>query len=145
MTVAVIGAIGQAKGYDMLLACAEDAAARNLPLRFVVVGFTTDDTPLLRTGRVFITGPYKAPDAAALVASVGADIAFLPSVWPETWCFALTDAWDGGLDAVVFDLGTPAERVRRTGRGAVLPLGLPPAAVNDALLNPQILAGRSAW
>jgi GT2 family glycosyltransferase/glycosyltransferase involved in cell wall biosynthesis len=145
MTIAVIGAIGQAKGYDMLLACAEDAAARNLPLRFVVVGFTSEDTPLMRTGRIFITGPYKAPDAAALVASVGADIAFLPSIWPETWCFALTDAWDGGLDAVVFDLGTPAERVRRTGRGVVLPLGLPPAAVNDALLNPQTLACRSAW
>jgi hypothetical protein len=47
------------------------------------------------------------------------------------------------LDAVVFDIGTPAERVRRTGRGWVLPLGLPPGRVNDALLNHQTLACRS--
>jgi GT2 family glycosyltransferase/glycosyltransferase involved in cell wall biosynthesis len=143
-TIAVIGAISQAKGYDVLLACARDAAARRLKLRFVVVGFTLDDTPLLETGHVFVTGQYQPEEAAALIASTGADIAFLPSIWPETWCYALSDAWDGGLDAVVFDIGTPAERVRRTGRGVVLPLGLPPGAVNDTLLNPQILACRSS-
>jgi hypothetical protein len=36
---------------------------------------------------------------------------------------------------VVFDIGTPAERIRSAGRGWLLPLGLPPAAVNDALLS----------
>jgi hypothetical protein len=44
---------------------------------------------------------------------------------------------------VVFDIGAPAERVRQTGRGWVLPLGLPPGAVNDALLRLPDLAGRS--
>jgi len=141
--VAVVGAIGMEKGYDVLLACARDAAARHLPLHFVVVGYSIDDTPLLQTGHVFVTGPYKQNEAATLIAATGAHFAWLPSIWPETWCYALTDAWNGGLDAIVFDIGTPAERVRRTGRGAVLPLGLPPASVNDALLNPQFLACRS--
>jgi len=143
LTVAVVGAISQAKGYDVLLACAADAAARDLPLRFVVVGYTLDDTPLLRTGRVFVTGPYRQGEARTLIAQSGAGIAFLPSIWPETWCYALSDAWDGDLNAAVFDIGTPAERVRRTGRGIVLPLGLPAAGVNDALLNHQSLARRS--
>ncbi len=141
--VAIVGAIGMEKGYDLLLACARDAAARDLPLHFIVVGYTIDDTPLLQTGRAFVTGPYKHDEAATLIAATGAHVALLPSIWPETWCYALTDAWNGGLDAIVFDIGTPAERVRRAGRGAVLPLGLPPAAVNDALLNPQFLACRS--
>jgi hypothetical protein len=35
---------------------------------------------------------------------------------------------------VAFDLGVQAERIRRTGRGVLLPLGLPPAAINSALL-----------
>jgi GT2 family glycosyltransferase/glycosyltransferase involved in cell wall biosynthesis len=143
VTVAVVGALSDAKGYDVLLACAKDSAARGLNLHFVVVGFTVDDTPLLETGRVFVTGYFQPEEAAGLIAASGAEIAFLPSIWPETWCYALTDAWDGGLDAVVFDIGTPAERVRRTGRGLVLPLGLPPALVNDVLLNRQTLAGIS--
>ena len=46
-----------------LLACARDAAERDLPLEFVVVGHTTDDARLLATGRVFVTGPYE-PDEA---------------------------------------------------------------------------------
>ena len=40
------------------------------------------------------------------------DLAFLPSIWPETWCFTLSEAWAAGLYAVVFDLGAQAERMR---------------------------------
>jgi hypothetical protein len=98
---------------------------------------------LLETGHAFVTGPFAPTEAAAVIAGTGAQMAFLPSVWPETWCFALTDIWNAGLDAAVFDIGAPAERVRRSGRGWVLPLGLPPARINDALLNLQALAGRS--
>jgi GT2 family glycosyltransferase len=143
LTVAVVGAIGMEKGYDTLLECARDAARRDLPLRYAVAGFTIDDTPLLDTGRVFVTGPFKPEAAGATIAGLGAQLAFLPSIWPETWCFALSDCWRAGLDAAVFDIGTPAERVRRTGRGWVLPLGLPPGRVNDVLLNLQGLASRS--
>jgi GT2 family glycosyltransferase len=144
LTVAVIGAIGLEKGYLVLLDCARDAAARTLPLHFHVVGYTENDTPLLETGHVTITGPFQPGEAGALIAVSTAQIAFLPSVWPETWCYALSDAWNAGLDAAVFDIGTPADRVRRTGRGWVLPLSLPAPRVNDALLKLQALAGRSA-
>ena len=101
----------------------------------MVVGYSVDDAALLATGRVFITGRFAAPEAAALIAAQSAQFAFLPSIWPETWCYALSDVWTADLSAVVFDIGTPAERVRACGRGWLLPLGLPPAAVNDALLS----------
>lgn len=132
--VAVVGAISIAKGYDVLLACALDAAARALPLSFVVVGHTIDDSRLLATGRVFVTGPYAQDEAVALIRAQECTIAFLPSVWPETWCYALTELWRAGLRAVVFDLGAQAQRVRATGRGMLLPLGMSAARINDALL-----------
>jgi GT2 family glycosyltransferase len=144
LIVAVVGAIGMEKGYDLLVACARDAASRGLALRFIVIGYTIDDPPLLATGHAFVTGPFERQEARGLIAGTGAQLAFLPSIWPETWCFALSDVWDAGLDAAVFDIGTPALRVRRTGRGWVLPLGLPPSRVNDALLNLQGLATRTA-
>jgi glycosyltransferase involved in cell wall biosynthesis len=144
LTVAVVGALGIEKGYEVLLACGRDAAARGLKLRFVVAGYTIDDGPLLDTGRVFVTGPFSAQEARGLIAGLGASFGFLPSIWPETWCYALSDAWNAGLDTAVFDIGAPAERVRRTGRGWRLPLNLPPASVNDALLRLQGLTVRSA-
>jgi len=38
----------------VLLACARDAARRDLDLEFVVVGHTIDDTRMMATGRVLI-------------------------------------------------------------------------------------------
>jgi len=125
--VCVIGAIGVHKGFQVLLDCARDADARDLPLEFVVVGHTIDDRALLATGRVFVTGPYAADEAVALIKSQHARLALLPSIFPETWCFTLGEAWQAGLRVIAFDLGAQAERIRRTGRGILLPLGLFPA------------------
>ena len=141
-TICVVGAIGPEKGYDVLLACARDAAARGLGLRFVVVGHTVDDARLLDTGRVEITGPFAADGAEALIRSQRASVGFIPSVWPETWCLALGEVWRAGLAAVAFDLGAPAERIRATGRGWLLPLGMPAGRVNNALLTLAPLADR---
>ena len=118
-----------------MLSCARDAAVRGLALEFVVVGYTVDDLSLLQTGRAFVTGEFTRLEASALIRAQGARLAFLPSIWPETWCYALSDAWSAGLSAAVFDIGTPAARVRETGAGWVLPLGLPPSRINDVLLS----------
>ncbi len=133
--VCVLGAIGVHKGYNVLLACARDAADRDLDLEFVVVGTTIDDARLIATGRVFITGTYDAPQAVDLVLRQDAQLAFLPSIAPETWCMGLTELWRAGLAVAAFDLGAPAERIRRTGRGFLLPPHLPPGAINNALVT----------
>ena len=132
--VCVVGGIGAQKGYNVLLACARDAAHRALPLDFVLVGSSIDDARLLATARVFVTGSYERREAVTLIRAQAASLGFLPSIWPETWCLALTDVWQAGLRAAVFDLGAPAERVRRTGRGFVLPSGLPARSINNALV-----------
>lgn len=133
--VCVVGAIGVEKGYDLLLGCAADARRRGLALEFVVCGTTTDDERLMAAGPVFVTGRYAPEEAVGLIRAQRAGLAFIPSIWPETWCFALSRAWGAGLAAVAFDLGAPAERIRATGRGHLLPLGLPVERVNDALLR----------
>jgi GT2 family glycosyltransferase len=132
--VCVIGAIGIQKGYQVVLDCARDAAERRLPLEFVVVGHTIDDRRLLATGRVFVTGTFAPEEAVSLIQAQQATIALLPSIWPETWCFTLAEAWRAGLSVAAFDIGAPAERIRRTGRGFLLPLGLPAQAINNALV-----------
>jgi len=133
--IALAGGIGVAKGYEVLLACALDANQRNLPLEFLIAGSSSDDEKLLDTGRVFITGPYPPEDAERVIAGLHADLAFIPSIWPETWCFTLSEAWRAGLYTLAFDLGAQAERIQASGRGAVLPLGLPAARINDVLLH----------
>jgi glycosyltransferase involved in cell wall biosynthesis len=132
--VCVVGAIGVHKGFGILLACARDAAFRDLDMTFTVVGHTIDDAALMETGRVFVTGRFEPEEAAALIAAQNARIGFVASIWPETWCLGLGDLWSAGLPAVAFDIGAPAERIRRTGRGFLLPLALSPSAINNALV-----------
>ena len=134
LRVAVVGAIGIDKGYEYLLACARHVAARGLALEFVLIGYSCDDRRLLDTGAVSIVGPYQESEAVALIRAQQAGLGFLPALWPETWSYTLSQMWQAGLEVVAFDIGAPAERIRSTGRGAVLPLGLPPAAACRALL-----------
>jgi glycosyltransferase involved in cell wall biosynthesis len=135
LRVAVVGAIGYHKGSQALLACARDAARRKLPLRFAVVGHTDCNDDLLATGRVEITGPYEEDDLPALLTRARCQLAFLPSVWPETYCYALSNVVRARLHPVVFDLGAPAARVRSMGFGTTLPLSLSPGEINDRLLD----------
>lgn len=132
--ICIAGAIGLHKGFSVLLACARDARRRGLDLSFVVAGTTIDDQRLIDTGRVFVTGRYDMAEAVDLMRAQNATLAFLPSIAPETWCLTLTELWRAGLRVAAFDIGAPAERIRRTGRGFLLPLGMRPPAINDALL-----------
>jgi GT2 family glycosyltransferase/glycosyltransferase involved in cell wall biosynthesis len=133
--VALIGAIGEHKGYEVLLACARDAKTRDLPLEFIVIGYTENDARLLKTGKVFITGPYSEGEASHLLSRERPDVAFMASVWPETWCYALDEALASGLPIMAFDLGAVADRLRQAGMGKLIALGSTPPRINDQLLE----------
>jgi glycosyltransferase involved in cell wall biosynthesis len=139
--VALLGGIGEHKGHRLLLACARDAAARRLPLEYVVIGYTEDDKPLLETGKVFVTGRYSEAEAPHLLRREQPHIAFLASVWPETWSYVLDHAVSAGLPVVAFDLGAIAERLRESGLGTLLPLDSRAGDINDVFLQ---LSGRAA-
>ena len=134
-SVCVPGAIGLHKGFDVLLACAQDAAHRDLDLEFIVVGHTINDARIMATGRVFVTGQFKPHDAVPLIAAQRASLGFIPSICPETWCLSLGDIWRAGLYAAAFDIGAPAERIRRYGQGILLPLGLSALDINNTLIT----------
>jgi glycosyltransferase involved in cell wall biosynthesis len=133
-SVCVVGAIGVHKGYDVVLACARDAVRRDLDLEFVIVGHTIDDASMLATGRVFVTGRFEPAEAVSLIVEQKARLGFIASICPETWCLSLGDIWRAGLRAAAFDIGAPAERIRSTGRGILLPLGLSASAINNTLV-----------
>lgn len=135
--VALLGVMNPLKGQDVLAALAEDAAARDLPVRFHLLGFAMgEDAALTRHGNVLETGRYKEEDLPALVQASGADRALFLSVCPETYSYTLSLAFQLGLYPLCFDIGTPAERIRDAGWGTVLPYAMSadPAALNDALL-----------
>lgn len=131
------GRITVSKGFGVLAACARDAEARSLPLDFVVMGTTCDDSAALAVG-ITVTGTYREADAARTLAALKPDVLFLPSVWPETYCYTLSLALGFGLPIAAFDLGAQASRLRAARPDAML---LDIVLAQDAgLINTRILA-----
>ena len=119
--IVTIGAIGEHKGASLILDLARDAEARALPLHFNIVGYSSETEALLALG-VNETGRYaNDAEAAALIDTIRPAIIFLPSIWPETFCYALSMAFRLGIPPVVFDIGAPAARIAKAGFGFVLP------------------------
>ncbi|WP_207540323.1 glycosyltransferase family protein [Sabulicella rubraurantiaca] len=131
--ICVAGRLARYKGFEVLRDCAADAAARNLPMDFVLVGRSMDDAALRATGRCAVTGEYAEGAGEAWVRAQRAAIGFIPSIWPETWCYAQTVLSSAGLPIAAFALGAQGERVAASG-GLALPLGLPPGRINDLFL-----------
>lgn len=150
LRVALIGAIGPHKGFDVLVACARAALRHNQPITFVVVGYCSDMTAVGELHNVEVTGPYRPGELPGLLEKSRCHLAFLPAVWPETYSYTLTQAFQAGLYPVCFDLGAPAARIREVAWGELLPLELrlSPKKINEALLacapppRPHGLLGR---
>ncbi|SMF95044.1 Glycosyltransferase, GT2 family [Methylomagnum ishizawai] len=134
-TVAVIGAIGVHKGSDILLRCVRNAEKEGLPLRFVIIGYTGDDQAFSRFGNVSIYGAYQREDLPRLIEASQARIALFLSPWPETYCFALSEAWQNGLYPLALDIGAVGERIRCTKAGRLLPLTASPRRINRTLMK----------
>ncbi|HEX3463974.1 MAG TPA: glycosyltransferase [Candidatus Elarobacter sp.] len=134
--VGLIGAIYPLKGSRQLLHCARIARERGLPLEFVVVGFSDIDDELREAG-VTITGGYAQDDLDGILAREPLDLAWFPSVWPETYCYTLSAAIRAGLFPVAFDIGAIATRVRALDWGLLLPVTsfFDPESVLEALLT----------
>lgn len=133
--VALIGGIGIHKGYDYLLACAADAARRDLPLEFVVIGHTENDDRLMSTGKAFITGRYDEQELETLLRRERPHLVWFASVVPETWCFALSHAIRAGLPVHAFELGALGERLAGQPYATLLSPDLAPSALNRHFLQ----------
>jgi len=135
LRVVVPGAISPAKGLALLVACAQDAAARRLPIHFLVIGYIAHPVPLWPEVPLTIGGEFREGELPSLLASSGADALFFPAQVPETFSFTLTDALDTGLPIVATNLGALPERLAGRTDAHIVRWDAPPGEVNDVLLR----------
>ncbi len=128
--IAVIGAMGPHKGLSHLLEVAEALPSN---LRIVLLGYADGqlEPGWLSPGRVRVHGAFEPAQLTQLVAEYGAAIAFFPAGQPESYCYALSDAWLAGLPVVGPDCGAIGERVRAHGGGSLYE---PTATAHDVVI-----------
>lgn len=135
--VGLIGALGPHKGSEILKAVAADANFRKLSVKFSLIGYSNIDEELQQSG-VAISGRYTSEaDAIRELKLQKPDLLFIPSVWPETFCYTLSFAFNAGIPPVVFDIGAQNERVLERDVGIRLPISWrnDGGKINDELLK----------
>lgn len=137
LRVLVVGAINHVKGFAVLEGLAASRCHGEGGLTLGLLGYSSDDARLAALG-VTLLGRYFDHELADRMAAFEPDLIFVPSIWPETYCYVLTAALASGCRVAVFDLGAQADRARAHGaHHLVLPLSLAgqPEALADGLVR----------
>ena len=134
LRVGLLGALGPHKGSARLLELASYASNHELPLEFVVVGYTDRDAAFERLPNVTITGAYETEELVDIVARERLSVALFLSIWPETYSYTLSEALALGLHVVALDLGAIGERLRALNVGTLVDPDVGPRRVAEALL-----------
>ena len=114
--IAVVGALGPHKGLNFLY---DIVAALPPKIRVAIIGYADGQiTPgWLQTDRLWVHGAFEPRDLPGVVRGYGASIALFPNRQPESYSYALSDAWCAGLPALGPALGAIGERIAQTGGG----------------------------
>ncbi len=117
---AVIGAVGPHKGSAILDELS--AALEGTDIVVVVVGYLDMQiVPGWRGDHVYVHGAYGDDEVGDLLRAYGAEVALFPNQVPESFSYALSEAWSAGLPVLVPREGALGERVERHGGGWFLP------------------------
>jgi glycosyltransferase involved in cell wall biosynthesis len=119
--VAVVGAIGPHKGSDIVEAL--PALLEGSDIGIVVIGYTDRHlgTGWVVPGRLYVHGPYEEDEVVSWLRGYGAELALFPNRLPESFSYALSQAWAAGVPALVAPLGALQERINAHGGGWLLP------------------------
>ncbi len=86
---------------------------------------------LRRIPKVTVHGYYHAGALPGLLARDRIGMGVLPSIVPESYGLVISEAWRAGAVVAAFDIGAPAERIRRDGGGFLAPLESGAAGLAD--------------
>jgi GT2 family glycosyltransferase/glycosyltransferase involved in cell wall biosynthesis len=78
-------------------------------------------------------GPYERNDFCKMVASIKPTFIGILSMWPETYCHTLSEAWSCGVPVLTSKIGVLEERVNNNGGGWLIDHENPQKAYNEII------------
>ena len=113
----ILGAINYSKGSIIIKELVKEIEKRNLPMQVVLIGEISEP---IKSNIFKTTGRYERKKLPQLVEDLRIDLFLIPSIWPETFSYTTQEIIMMDMPLMVFDLGAPAERVKKYEKGIVL-------------------------
>lgn len=120
VVIGILGNFMRTKGSRVVLEMHKKIKADKLNIEIVVVGQNIDAQAQVDKD-LKITGRYKPEDIPKIFAENKIDIVFIASVWPETFSYTTQEVINMGLPVASFDIGAPAERIKKYEKGLIIP------------------------
>lgn len=117
--VVAFGALGVSKGTRLLQSLLEIDQREGAAFEFHFLGARHKGFEPEALGAV-THGSYSRDDLPKRLAEIQPSYAIVASIWPETYCHTLTEAWMADLPVFASDIGTLRERIARHGGGWLL-------------------------
>lgn len=118
VTIGIIGNLMYTKGAEIVHRMLEIIEDELVNARIVVIG------PDLYGGEhsddLIIHGSYKREELPELLRKYEVDIVFIASIWPETFSYTTEEAIKMGVRVASFDIGAPAERIKKYDKGLII-------------------------
>lgn len=120
--IGVLGAIGPVKGARRLEKLVARTKARQLPLRWVVIGYTDHQYQAWQDKDKTLTihGSYTARQLHALLDHYRIRLTVFPSAGPESFSYTLSESLALGRPALAPPIGALGERVAGSGAGWIM-------------------------
>lgn len=112
LRVFLLGGLSGIKGGDVVEAAALEAARRNVPIEFHLLGYAYRHFRTQPQASLTIHGAYQEGDLLRLIERLQPHVIWLPALWPETYSYTLSACLQAGLPVVATDLGAFPERLQ---------------------------------
>lgn len=116
--IGILGAIDTAKGLDIIKNLLNHMKKNKLNAKIVLIGYMSD--PIDESKFFHCTGKYEKKNLPLIVKKKKITQFLIPSIWPETFSYTTEEIMQLGYPLTVFDLGAPAERVKKYKYGKVI-------------------------
>lgn len=122
MNIAILGNLLHIKGMKIIDQLISDASFKALDVNIVLLGCSPKyvDGYVLKDNKFKVHGAYQRDELDVLLGQYQISTVLIPSIAPETFSYTTSEAMLMGYPVICFDLGAPAERIKKFGCGLVI-------------------------
>lgn len=133
--IGVFGMIGNHKGMKLFQKLCWFLSSRHPGIQIVFFGSMSETEWMSGYPNVKCVGEYDKESLPVLIEQEKPTASLFFSMWPETYCYALTDSIQHGVYPIAFDLGAFPERMKMHNYGTTIPFDTDPEKVAQSIIN----------